>query len=92
MSSQESSELALKGGAVTVEDIRALCGATTPHFSNQVRDRVKKLIAGLPADHPARVFGEQEIERLASIGQSGEVRGTPNEPSLAPLKSVTKDS
>ena len=90
MSSYESKELSSKGSDVSVEDIRALCGATTPHFANQVRDRVKKLIAGLPEDHPARIFGEQEIDRLAAIGDSGEVRGTPNEPTLTPLQSVTK--
>jgi hypothetical protein len=36
-------------------------------------------------------MGEQEIERLAAIGKSGEVRGTPNEPTLEPLDSVTKE-
>lgn len=92
MSSDESSDLRAKGTDTTVEDIRALCGAVTPHFANQVRDRVRKLIAPLPADHPARIFGEEEVARLARIGTSGEVRGTPNEPGLTPLKSVVKDS
>ncbi len=76
---------------VTPDEIRSITAAATPHFSQQVRERVLKLIADLPADHPARVMGEQEIERLAAIGKSGEVRGTPNEPTLEPLGSVTKE-
>lgn len=76
---------------VTPDDIRSITAAATPHFAQQVRERVVKLIADLPADHPARVMGEQEIERLAAIGKSGEVRGTPNEPTLEPLGSVTKE-
>ncbi len=76
---------------VTPDDIRSITAAATPHFSQQVRERVLKLIADLPADHPARLLGEKEIERLAEIGKSGEVRGTPNEPTLEPLGSVTKE-
>jgi hypothetical protein len=76
---------------VTPDEIRSITAAATPHFSQQVRERVSNLIADLPSDHPARVMGEQEIERLAAIGKSGEVRGTPNEPTLEPLDSVTKE-
>ena len=76
---------------VTPDEIRSITAAATPHFSQQVRERVRKLIADLPEGHPARVMGEQEIERLAAIGKSGEVRGTPNEPTLEPLSSVTKE-
>jgi len=75
---------------VTVSELRSIAAASTPHFSQQVRERIQGLIASLPADHPARVFGEQEIIRLADIGNSGEVRGTPNEPTLKPLSSVTQ--
>ncbi len=76
---------------VTPDEIRSITAAATPHFSQQVRERVVELIADLPADHPARLLGEKEIERLAEIGKSGEVRGTPNEPTLEPLGSVTKE-
>ena len=76
---------------VTPDEIRSITAAATPHFAQQVRERVTKLIAGLPEGHPARVMGEAEIERLAAIGKSGEVRGTPNEPTLEPLSSVTKE-
>jgi hypothetical protein len=59
----------------TVEDVRQLMGASTPHFALQVRNRIRNLIAGLPPDHPARVAGEQEIERLEKIAFGGETRG-----------------
>ena len=32
-------------------------GASTPHFALQIRNRIRTLIAGLPADHPARRRG-----------------------------------
>ena len=33
---------------VTVEDIRQLMGASTPHFALQLRERIRRLIRGLP--------------------------------------------
>jgi hypothetical protein len=61
---------------VTADDIRALTGAVTPHFALQVRNRVRRLIEPLPADHPARVEGEREIARLEQLAEhSGEPRG-----------------
>jgi hypothetical protein len=74
---------------VTLEDVRQLMGASTPHFALQIRNRIARLIAGLPADHPARVEGEREIERLTQLGYSGEVRGHPGEDGLPTLPSVT---
>jgi hypothetical protein len=59
----------------TVEDIRELMGASTPHFALQIRNRIRTLIEDLPADHPARVAGEREIERLDRIAFEGEHRG-----------------
>ena len=73
---------------VTVEDVRQLMGASTPHFALQLRERIANLIAGLPADHPARVEGEREIARLEILGLSGEVRGEPGEPGERPLPSL----
>jgi hypothetical protein len=58
---------------VTVDDVRQLMGASTPHFALQLRNRIRTLIRGLPADHPARLLGEQEIARLESLGFTGEV-------------------
>ena len=32
----------------TVEDVRQLMGASTPHFALQIRNRIRTLIAGCP--------------------------------------------
>jgi hypothetical protein len=77
---------------VTIEDVRQLMGASTPHFALQLRNRIGALIRELPADHPARVEGEREIARLNRIAFAGEVRGHPGEPGLEPLRSVTADT
>jgi hypothetical protein len=74
---------------VTVEDVRQLMGASTPHFALQLRERIRALIRGLPDDDPARVEGEREIARLNRIAFTGEVRGHPAEPGLEPLRSVS---
>jgi hypothetical protein len=69
----------LLGGArrVTAEDIRALAGASTPHFSLQVRNRIRRLIESLPADDPARREGERKISELEDLAEhSGDPRGT----------------
>src|SRR3954462_3406102 len=60
---------------VTLDDVRQLMGASTPHFALQIRNRIARLIAELPAGHPARVEGEREIARLTRLGYTGEVRG-----------------
>jgi hypothetical protein len=71
----------------TVEDVIQLMGASTPHFALQIRNRLKALIAPLPAGHPARVLGEQEIARLDRLARDGEERSDlldlPKMPSLA---------
>jgi hypothetical protein len=64
-----------RAGAVTVEDVRELMGASTPHFALQLRNRIASLIADLPPDDPARREGEREIARLQRLGLSGETRG-----------------
>jgi hypothetical protein len=74
---------------ITVDDIRQLKGASTPHFALQLRNRIAKLVRDLPAGHPARVEGEREIERLTRLGYTGEVRGTPHEDGIGPLPSLT---
>jgi hypothetical protein len=74
--------------AVTVEDVRRLMGASTPHFALQLRDRIANLIADLPADHPARVEGAREIARLERLGFSGETRGRSGEAGERPLPSL----
>jgi hypothetical protein len=79
------------GHEVTVEEVRQLFGASTPHFALQLRNRIKTLIRHLPPDHPARVEGEREIARLNTIALGAETRGTPAPPGedgLPPLKST----
>lgn len=69
-------ELPQRGGREpTVEDVRELMGASTPHFALQIRNRIRNLIAELPADHPARVEGEREIARLETLALGSEARG-----------------
>jgi hypothetical protein len=71
----------------TVEDVRQLMGASTPHFALQIRNRIANMIEGLPPDHPARVEGEREIGRLGEIAFGGENRG-PAPEHERPLPSV----
>jgi len=73
---------------VSLEDVRQLMGASTPHFALQLRNRIAKLIAGLPPDHPARIEGEREIARLQALGLDGEVRGEGPAEGERPLPSV----
>ena len=73
---------------VTVDDIRQLTGASTPHFALQIRNRIARLIRRLPEDHPARIEGEREIARLQRLGVAGEFRGLPHEDGLVPLPSL----
>ena len=75
MSEAESPIRKAPGHEVTVDDVRQLMGASTPHFALQLRGRIARLIAGLPADDPARLEGEREIARLEELGFDGEFRG-----------------
>ena len=76
MSETENPQRLAPSHEVTAEDIRALTGAVTPHFALQVRNRVRRLIDGLPADHPARAEGERRIAELEELAHhSGEPRG-----------------
>jgi hypothetical protein len=77
-------------GAVTVEDVRALMGPSTPHFALQLRARLRALVADLPDEHPARVEAEREIARLEALAYAGEVRGGPGEDGERPLPSLRK--
>ena len=77
-----------RGREPTVDDIRQLLGASTPHFALQIRNRIARLIGGLPEGHPARVEGERELARLTRLGYTGEVRGHEGEEGFRPLPSV----
>jgi hypothetical protein len=76
MSESERPDRVIRGRA-TADDIRALAGPATPHFALQIRNRIRRLIDGLPPDDPARIEGERQIARLEDLAQhSGEPRGT----------------
>ena len=72
----------------TLEDVRQLMGASTPHFALQLRSRIQTLITGLPEDHPARVEGEREIARLDDVAKGSERRGNggQGEPAMPSLR------
>ena len=76
-------------GEVSVEDVRELMGASTPHFALQLRNRIVRLIAELPSEHPARMEGEREIARLERLGFSGETRGEAGNEGERPLPSLS---
>ena len=88
MSQAENPERLRTDHEVTLEDVHALMGASTPHFAMQLRVRIRALIKGLAPDHPARIAGEREIARLNEIAYDGEVRGTAPEEGLPPLASL----
>jgi hypothetical protein len=88
MPQDEQPERLLPDRQVTVDDVHQLMGSSTPHFALQIRDRIARLIAGLPEDDPARRLGEHEIARLERLAYTGEVRGE-GEP-LPPLPSVNE--
>jgi hypothetical protein len=77
MSEKERPTRTQPGYEPTPDDIRELVGPATPHFALQIRNRVERLIAALPDDHPARVEGERAIEELDGLAKhSGEPRGS----------------
>jgi hypothetical protein len=80
------------GQGVTVEDVRQLMGASTPHFALQLRNRIRNLISPLAAGHPARIEGEREIARLERLGLLGEVRGEGLSEGERPLPSLSLGS
>jgi hypothetical protein len=75
MAEDEQPERLRPDRPVTVDDVRQLMGASTPHFALQLRNRIRNLIAGLPDEDPARIEGEREIARLERIAFTGETRG-----------------
>jgi hypothetical protein len=86
MSEYERPDRALR--EPTMEDLHQLMGASTPHFALQLRNRIRHLIARLPAGDPVRLEGEREIARLDEIARGGEKRGKPAEPGLRPMPSI----
>jgi hypothetical protein len=54
----------------TVQEIDRLVGSATPHFAYQLRARVAELIQDLPSNHPARGYGEEQMELLDRLGHA----------------------
>ena len=75
---------------VTVDDVRQLMGASTPHFALQLRERLRRLVAGLEPTDPARLAAEHEIARLEAIAFTGEVRGEPEQEGMRALPSASE--
>src|SRR3954454_9319286 len=90
MAEAEQPERLQRGREVTVDDVRQLVASATPHFAYQIRNRIRKLIAGLPVDSPVRLYGEEQIAKLESLGFTGEVRGTPEQEGIRALPSVSE--
>jgi hypothetical protein len=87
VSGAEQPDRLAPGHRVTVEDIRALAGPATPHFALQIRDRVARLIEGLPEDDPAAIEGRRAIAKLERMAREGQTSGHVQENEL-PLPSL----
>jgi hypothetical protein len=53
-----------------IDEIDALVGPATPQFAYQLRARVEELIRELPADDPARRYGEEKMALLDRLGHA----------------------
>ena len=91
MAQMEQPERLRGSRPVTVDDVRQLMGASTPHFALQIRNRIRTLIADLAPDDPARRLGEMEIARLDRLAVTGEVRGEGDTEGMRPLPSLGID-
>jgi hypothetical protein len=88
VSQAESPQRTAPTHAVTVEDVRQLMGASTPHFALQLRNRITRLIDGLQPGDPVRLLGEQENRRLEALAFAGETRGGGAQDGQRPLPSL----
>jgi hypothetical protein len=66
----------------TTHDVDALIGPSTPHFAYQIRQRVERLIDGLPEDHRVRAYAQERLAVLDALGHgtSRAERGDPSAP------------
>ena len=87
MSEAENPELLGGEGGITVEDIRALAGPATPHFSLQIRNRIARLIEPFPAGHPVRLEGERRELDVQESRYIGEIRHRDASNPVAALRS-----
>lgn len=72
MSEFENPSLQQSGHAVTVDDVRELSGAATPHFALQVRNRLRRLVEHLDPSDPARQLADIEIAKLELLAVEGQ--------------------
>jgi hypothetical protein len=76
MSEAERPDRLAAAHAVSIEDIRALAGPSTPHFALQVRNRIQRLIDPLPERDPVRAYGEGQVAKLEELAKhTGDPRG-----------------
>jgi hypothetical protein len=69
----------------TKEDIDALVGPATPHFTYQLRARIEELILALPDSHPVKQYGLEKMELLDRLGYaSSKAEEGEREPSSRP--------
>ena len=54
----------------TKEDIDALVGPATPHFTYQLRARIEELILDLPDGNPVKQYGLEQMELLDRLGHA----------------------
>ena len=92
MAQMEQPERLRPDRPVTVDDVRQLMGASTPHFALQIRERLRRLIRGLDPQDPARRLAEIEIARLDRLAFTGEVRGEGYQDGQRPLPSLNDDA
>jgi hypothetical protein len=52
----------------TFDDVDTLIGPATPHFAYQIRQRVERLVAGLPDEHPVRAYASERLGLLDQLG------------------------
>jgi hypothetical protein len=70
------------------EELAQLVGAAAPHFASIIRERIAKLVAALPSDHPRQPFLRDQLRRMDELARRGEAAGEreldlPPRPSLA---------
>ena len=78
-----------RSGDVSVEDVRELMGASTPHFALQLRNRIATLIAELPDGHPGTPGRRARDRPPATPRLDGETRGEGGNEGERPLPSLS---
>lgn len=76
MSESESPQRESRHHTVSIDDIRQISGAATPHFAMQIRNRIQKLIDELPAGDQAKEAGEKEMARLEQLALEGSMKSS----------------